>query len=88
MPRNHRSFTYPSVSLGFIFTELEPLKNNVLTYGKLRASYAEVGQAGTYYKSYYATPLYGGGFSSGTPIQYPMGSIVAYVPYYKIYDPN
>ena len=23
-----------------------------------------------------------------TPIQYPMGSIVAYVPYYKIYDPN
>ena len=87
MPRNNRSFTYPSVSLGFIFTELEPLKNDILTYGKIRASYAEVGQAGTYYKSYYYTPVYGGGFSSGTPIQYPIGSIKAYIPYYKIYDP-
>ncbi len=88
MPRNNRSFTYPSVSLGFIFTELEALKNDVLTYGKIRASYAEVGQAGTYYPSYYRTPVYGGGFSSGTPIQYPIGSISSYIPYYKIYDPN
>ena len=88
MPRNNRSFTYPSVSLGWIFTELEALKNDVLTYGKIRASYAEVGQAGTYYQSFYWTPAYGGGFSSGTPIQYPIGTINAYVPYYKIYDPN
>lgn len=87
MPRNNRSFTYPSVSLGFIFTELEALKNNVLTYGKIRASYAEVGQAGTYYNSYYYTPVFGGGFSSGTPIQYPIGSVKAFIPYYKIYDP-
>ena len=48
MPRNNRSFTYPSVSLGFIFTELAPLKNNILTFGKIRASYAEVGMAGDY----------------------------------------
>ena len=46
MPRDNRSFTYPSVSLGFIFTELAPLKNNILTFGKIRASYAEVGMAG------------------------------------------
>jgi len=88
MPRNNRSFFYPSVSLGFIFTELESLKNDVLTWGKLRLSYAEVGQAGTYYDSYYTTPTYGGGFSSGTPITYPIGSVVAYTPYSKIYDPN
>jgi len=87
MPRNNRSFFYPSVSLGFIFTELESLKNDVLTWGKLRASYAEVGQAGTYYDSYYTTPTYGGGFSSGTPITYPIGSVVAYTPYSTIYDP-
>jgi len=68
MPRGNRSFFYPSISLGFIFTELESLKNDVLTFGKIRASYAEVGQAGTYYDSYYLTPVYGGGFSSGTPI--------------------
>ena len=88
MPRNNRSFTYPSVSLGWIFTELEPLKNNVLTYGKLRASYAEVGQAGDYYDSYYTTPVYGGGFYGSTPIQYPMSGITAFTPYARVYDPN
>lgn len=88
MPRDNRSFFYPSVSLGFIFTELDAVKNDILTYGKLRASYAEVGQAGTYYDSYYTTPTYGGGFSSGTPITYPIGSVVAYTPYSYIYDPN
>ena len=88
MPRNNRSFFYPTLSLGFIFTELDAVKNEILTYGKLRASYAEVGQAGTYYDSYYTTPTYGGGFSSGTPITYPIGSVVAYTPYSRIYDPN
>jgi Outer membrane cobalamin receptor protein len=88
MPRNNRSFTYPSVSLGWIFTELEPLRNDILTFGKIRASYAEVGMAGDYLTSYYYTPEYGGGFSAGTPITYPIGSITSFIPYYKIYDPN
>ncbi len=88
MPRGNRTFFYPSVSLGFIFTELEPLKNDVLTYGKLRGSYAEVGMAGTYRPSYYTTPGYGGGFSSGTPFMYPYNSISAYTPSSTIYDPN
>lgn len=88
MPRDNRSFFYPSASLGWIFTELEPLKNDILTYGKVRVSYAEVGQAGDYYDSYYSTPTYGGGFSSGTPIMYPVGGVVAYTPYSIVYDPN
>ncbi|WP_433901211.1 SusC/RagA family TonB-linked outer membrane protein [Sphingobacterium puteale] len=90
MPRNNRSFFYPSVSAGFVFTELEGVKNSVLTMGKLRASYAEVGQAGDYYESYYDKPTYGGGFSSGTPIIYPINSdgITSYTPYSIVYDPN
>ena len=88
MPHGNRTFTYPSVSLGFIFTELEALKNNVLTYGKLRASYAEVGQAGTYHESFYDTPGFGGGFSSGTPAMYPTNGVVAYTPYGRVYDAN
>lgn len=88
MPRNNRSFFYPSVSLGWIFTELEPLKNDVLTYGKLRASYAEVGMAGDYLPSYYYTPSYGGGFFQGNPITYPMNGVMSYNPYYVVYDPN
>ena len=88
MPRNNRSFTYPSISLGWIFTELEPLKNDILTHGKLRASYAEVGMAGSYYDSYYITPGYGGGFYSGTPMLYPMGGVTSFTPSSAIYDPN
>jgi TonB-linked SusC/RagA family outer membrane protein len=88
MPRNNRSFFYPSVSLGWIFTELDAVKNNILTYGKVRLSYAEVGQAGQYVDSYYSTPVYGGGFSSGTPMQYPIGSVVAFTPNTTVYDPN
>lgn len=88
MPRDSRSFFYPSVSLGWIFTELDVLKNDVLTYGKLRGSYAEVGQAGNYYNNYYTSPSYGGGFSSGVPITYPIGSVVAYLPNSTIYDPD
>ena len=87
MPHGNRTFTYPSVSAGFIFTELEALKNKVLTYGKIRASYAEVGQAGTYHESYYSTPTFGGGFSSGTPAMYPTNGVVAYTPYALLYDP-
>ena len=89
MPRGNRSFTYPSVSLGWIFTELPALKDNeVLTFGKIRGSYAEVGMAGEYFENQYYVPGYGGGFSAGTPIQYPFGSVTSYIPYYKIYDPN
>jgi len=88
MPRDNRTFFYPSVAAGFIFTELEPLKNDVLTFGKIRASYAEVGQAGSYKASYYDSPVYGGGFSSGTPIQYPLNGVSAYIPYSTVYDPN
>ena len=89
MPRGNRSFTYPSVSLGWIFTELPFLKDNsVLTFGKIRGSYAEVGMAGEYIENLYAVPGYGGGFSAGTPIQYPFGSVTSYAPYYRVYDPN
>jgi TonB-linked SusC/RagA family outer membrane protein len=89
MPRNNRSFFYPSVSLGWLFTELPCLKgNDILSYGKLRASYAQVGQAGDYRDNYYYTPTYGGGMYSYTPISYPMGGVKTYVPYFKSYDPN
>ncbi|MFD2906981.1 SusC/RagA family TonB-linked outer membrane protein [Sphingobacterium anhuiense] len=88
MPRNNRSFFYPSVAAGFVFTELESLKSSVLTMGKIRASFAEVGQAGDYYESYYDKPTYGGGFSSGTPILYPVNGITSYTPYTIVYDPN
>ena len=90
MPRGSRSFFYPSVSLGWEFTQLPAFQNqNILSYGKLRASYAQVGQAGDYYETYYSTPNYGGGFYSFTPIAYPLPSgSSAYAPSKTLYDPN
>ncbi|UAY57182.1 SusC/RagA family TonB-linked outer membrane protein [Arachidicoccus terrestris] len=45
LPKEHNSFFYPSVSGSFIFTELLKSSSitNVLNYGKLRASWAQVG---------------------------------------------
>jgi TonB-linked SusC/RagA family outer membrane protein len=45
LPRDNRSFFYPSIGLGFVFTDAFQIDNNWLSFGKLRASYAEVGQA-------------------------------------------
>ncbi len=42
MPKSHRSYFYPSISTGFVFTELIP-RNDILSFGKLRLSYANVG---------------------------------------------
>ena len=43
LPLENRSYFYPSVSGSFVFTELMP-KNGILTFGKLRASWAQVGK--------------------------------------------
>ncbi|WP_432714045.1 SusC/RagA family TonB-linked outer membrane protein [Pedobacter sp.] len=58
LPVNNRSFFYPSTSLSYVFTETLGLQDNpIFNFGKLRASYAEVGkdadpyQVGLYYST-------------------------------------
>jgi len=45
LPENNNSYFYPSANIGFAFTELIKDKSvqRILSFGKLRASYAEVG---------------------------------------------
>lgn len=70
LPKKNNSFFYPSAGLSFIFTELEPLKGikDILSYGKLRASVAQVGKDA---RPYSIRPFYetaettGGGFRYG-----------------------
>ena len=88
MPRNNRTYFYPSVSLGWIATEYEPLKNDVLTFAKIRGSFAEVGMGEDYYDSYYTLPSYSGGFYSGNPIMYPLNGVSAYTQSLSVYDPS
>lgn len=89
MPRNNRDFVYPSVSLGFVLTELEALRGKSgLSFAKVRASYAEVGQAGDYYNDFYYNPSYGGGFWGSNPVVYPINNAMGYLISPTIYDPN
>ena len=43
LPLENRSYFYPSVSGSLVFTELIP-KNDILPFGKIRASWAQVGK--------------------------------------------
>jgi len=50
MPAGHRSYFYPSASLGFVFSDLGFMQDQqVLPFGKIRASYSQMGQAGDLY---------------------------------------
>ncbi|MDA9554698.1 SusC/RagA family TonB-linked outer membrane protein [Pelobium sp.] len=52
LPVDNRSFFYPSVGGSFEFTQLSAFKGSkVLSFGKLRASYAEVGKDAPPYKT-------------------------------------
>jgi len=49
LPVDNNSYFYPSLSLGFVVTEALGMQSNILSYAKIRASYAEVGgTAGAY----------------------------------------
>lgn len=49
LPEINNTYFYPSVTTGFVFTDAFKIKSNILSYGKLRASYAKVGRdAGPY----------------------------------------
>ncbi|HEX5025459.1 MAG TPA: SusC/RagA family TonB-linked outer membrane protein, partial [Agriterribacter sp.] len=46
---NNYSFFYPSIGGSFVFTDAFKMTSNILTYGKVRASYAEAGNDGAAY---------------------------------------
>lgn len=58
LPIENRSYFYPSLSGSFVFSELLS-SNNVLSFGKLRASWAQVGKdANPYATNTYVNPPY------------------------------
>ena len=50
LPVQNQSFFYPSFSGSFIFTELVP-RNSILSFGKIRASWAQVGKDAPAYQT-------------------------------------
>jgi TonB-linked SusC/RagA family outer membrane protein len=52
LPKANDSFFYPSVSASFVFTELFDIPKEILSFGKLRASIAKVGNDTSPYNLY------------------------------------
>lgn len=48
---DNQSFFYPSVSTSFAFTDAWDIKSDLITFGKLRASYAEAGNDASPYQT-------------------------------------
>jgi len=66
---NNDNFFYPSVDLGWVFTEaLHMSTNKILPFGKIRISYADVGQdaPAQALETYYHTGTILDGFTTGT----------------------
>jgi TonB-linked SusC/RagA family outer membrane protein len=74
LPIENRSYFYPSVSGSFVFTPLLP-KNRILSFGKLRASWARVGKDANAYATltYVNSPISIGSFT-GIGNQYTSGN--------------
>ena len=70
LPKANNSFFYPSVSASWVFTnQFENIKSKYFSYGKIRASYAEVGGDTDPYnlaRSYYSYPYSLNGYTFST----------------------
>ena len=89
LPKQNNSFFYPSVSGSFVFSEF--LKKSKigewLPYGKVRASWAQVGNDANPYllESYYEKTSINGGFGSTV---FPFGTVPGYTLGNQIGSPN
>lgn len=78
LPKANNSFFYPSVNLGFAFSEAFDLPD-YLAFGKLRASWAKVGKD---------TDPYLLGQTYAAPSQYPLGGEAGLTRYSEYGDPD
>ncbi len=79
LPVDNRSFFYPSVNLGFVFTDALENTPDFLSFGKLRASYAQVGKDAEPYST---------GITFTSPSQYPLDGQVGYTRNQTIGSPD
>jgi TonB-linked SusC/RagA family outer membrane protein len=85
LPKGNNSFGYPSVNVSFVPTDAFGFSNNILSFMKIRASYAEVGNDANVYliNSVFTQPL-GGSFDYPTGnfavIDFPFNNGIVSVP--------
>ncbi|MBN3035124.1 MAG: SusC/RagA family TonB-linked outer membrane protein [Bacteroidales bacterium] len=89
LPEENNSFFYPSFSGAFVFTELPGLKDNpILPFGKLRASYAIVGNIADPYvtNTYFGSATIGDGWTAG--LSFPFMGTPGFEGTHRIADPD
>ncbi|WP_128547233.1 SusC/RagA family TonB-linked outer membrane protein [Larkinella soli] len=77
LPKANNSYLYPAVSAGLVFSELIP-QNTILSYGKIRAGYAQVGtDVGPYQTalSYNSGTAYGSNATLSLPTTLPNSNL-------------
>jgi TonB-linked SusC/RagA family outer membrane protein len=80
LPAGKNSFFYPSIGAGWIFTQLDALKDNkVLPYGKIRISYSVTAKDAPPYSTLtpYAAPFVADGWTTG--LTWPFNSTNGYL---------
>jgi TonB-linked SusC/RagA family outer membrane protein len=89
LPADNNSFFFPSANLGFIFSELSFLKGNkVLSYGKIRASYAQIANHATPYNTentFTSAQITDGWASTGS---FPFNGIAGFTPSNSLANPT
>lgn len=89
LPMENNSFFFPSASFGFIFSELPFLKNNkFLSYGKIRASYAQIANHATAYNTIntFLSATVVDGWATGD--SFPFNGIAGFSPNNVLANPN
>ncbi len=70
LPKNNQSYFYPAVSTSFVFTDALGINSNIISLGKIRASYAQVGNDASPYALqdvFYLGNPFNGKFTLTTP---------------------
>lgn len=89
LPEANNSFFFPSASLGFIFSELPALKNNrILSFGKIRASYAEIANHATPYNTQNTFISAGISDGWGTGDSFPFNGVAGFAPSNGLANPT
>jgi TonB-linked SusC/RagA family outer membrane protein len=77
LPKEERSYFYPSVSAGFVFTDAFKMNSKILNYGKIRASVAKVGRDAPLYllDNVYVPATYGNNVAA---FAFPLGTTAGF----------
>ena len=89
LPTENRSFFYPSASASFVFTEAFGMdQNSTLPFGKIRVSYAQVGNDADPYSlnTNYTFASFGDGWTNG--IKYPYQGVPGFTRDGVVGNPN